>query len=75
MVVFLSDFDDTFTCPDDRDESWSDDWPLTGKTVMCVFTSLKLLHKIWILYLILLLTATLCLSVAHRLSCERAESG
>ena len=64
VVVFLSDFDDTFTCPDDRDESWSDDWPLTGKTVMCVFTSLRLLHKIWILYLILLLTATLCLCVA-----------
>ena len=64
VVVFLSDFDDTFTCPDDRDESWSDDWPLTGKTVMCVFTSLRLLHNIWILYLILLLTATLCLCVA-----------
>ena len=62
-VLFFGDFNETFTCPEDREESLGDDWPLTGKTVMCVFTSLRLLHKIWIIYLVLLLTTILCLGV------------
>ena len=64
VVGFFRDFNETFTCPEDREERLSDSWPLTGETVTCVFTSLRLLHKIWLIYLILLSTAILCLLVA-----------
>ena len=63
LVWFFGDFDETF-CPEDREESFGGDWPLTGKTATCVFTSLRLLHKIWIIYLVLLLTTILFLFVA-----------
>ena len=61
IVLSFRDFNDSFTCPGDREETFSDDWPLTGERVKCVFTSLRLLHKIWLIYLVLLVIAILCL--------------
>jgi hypothetical protein len=66
LLVFASfrDFNDSFTCPGDSEDTLSDDWPLTGQSVKCVFMSLRLLHKIWFMYLILLVIATICLTVS-----------
>ena len=64
VVGFFRDFNETFTCPEDREERLSGSWPLTGETVTCVFTSLRLLHKIWLTYLVLLSITILCLLVA-----------
>lgn len=61
VVVFLyyTDFSETFTCPSGSiDESY---WPLPGHQVRCVFTSLRLLSQINVLYLILLATTIICL--------------
>ena len=63
-IVSFGDFNETFTCPANEGESLSYDWPLTGESVTCVFTSLRLLHKIWLIYLVLLLVAILCLMLA-----------
>ena len=66
VLVLLSfgDFNETFACPANGGETQSFDWPLTGESVVCVFTSLRLLHKIWLIYLVLLFVAILCLSLA-----------
>ena len=57
VVWQFRDFDDTFRCPTEWRDTQQDDWPLPSEHVMCVFTSLRLLHKIWIIYLVLLGTA------------------
>ena len=66
LLVFASfrDFNDSFSCPSNSEDTMSDDWPLTGERVKCVFTSLRLLQKIWFMYLILLIIATICLTVS-----------
>ena len=62
VVVFFifSDFGETFTCPRDSDQVQSEDWPLST-SIKCVFTSLRLLHKIWLIYIVLLQLAAVCL--------------
>ena len=65
LVVWLfRDFDDTFRCPTEKRETQQEDWPLPSEQVVCVFTSLRLLHKIWIIYLVLLGTAIVFLILA-----------
>lgn len=65
IVIWLfTDFNDTFYCPSELSNTFRPDWPLPNQQVMCVFTSLRLLHKIWIIYLVLLGTAIICLFVA-----------
>ena len=65
LVLWLfTDFDDTFRCPKKERDTQKEDWPLPNEHVVCVFTSLRLLHKIWIIYLVLLAVAILCLIVA-----------
>ena len=59
VFIYYADFKETFTCPSsDIDESY---WPLPGYHVRCVFTSLRLLGQIYLVYLILLATAIVCL--------------
>ena len=58
------DFNETFPCPASEAERTSYEWPLAGESVTCVFTSLRLLHNIWLIYLTLLLVAILCLTLA-----------
>ena len=63
-LLSFGDFDETFPCPANEGENMRYDWPLTGENVTCVFTSLRLLHKIWLIYLALLLVAILFLTFA-----------
>ena len=60
VVLIVSDFDENFTCPRDSDQVQSENWPLST-SIKCVFTSLRLLHKIWWIYIVLLQLAVLCL--------------
>ena len=60
VVVIFRDFSETFTCPHDSDQVQSKEWPLSN-TAQCVFTSLRLLHKIWWIYIVLLQLAAVCL--------------
>ena len=64
VMLRFRDFDETFTCPANDDKTLNYDWPLTGETVICVFTSLRLLHNIWLIYLVLLLVSIICLTLA-----------
>ena len=64
VLLYFRNFDETFTCPANEAERTGYDWPLTGESVTCVFTSLRLLHNIWLIYLILLIVAILCLTLA-----------
>ena len=62
VIVFFifSNFGETFMCPRDSDQVQSEDWPLST-SIKCVFTSLRLLHKIWLIYIVLLQLAAVCL--------------
>ena len=62
VLLYFRDFNETFTCPSSKAEVTG--WPLTGQTVTCVFTSLRLLYHIRLLYLTLLLLTIICLSLA-----------
>ena len=64
VVVGFRDFNDSFTCPGDMEDTLRDDWPLTGERVKCVFTSLRLLQKVWFVYLILLVAALICITLS-----------
>ena len=61
MLWQFSDFEESFSCPSDLTDTENTKWPLAGRQVMCVFTSLRLLGRINTLYLILLVLAIVCL--------------
>ena len=56
LVVFTLDEQNvSFQCPASEHDTRGDSWPLPDReTVMCVFSSIYLLQRIWIVYLFLL---------------------
>ena len=64
VLLKFNEFDETFPCPRCDNETLNIDWPLPGETVMCVFTPLHQLRFIWLIYLILVVVATVCLTFA-----------
>ena len=60
-IIFFcyTDFKETFTCPSSSIEPGF--WPFPDQEVHCVFTSLRLLGQINVLYLVLLSTTIICL--------------
>ena len=54
----------TFECPNNPKETHGRNWPLPDNThVVCVYSSLSLLHKIWGFYLFLLTVVSLSLII------------
>ena len=60
----FNDYREVFPCPANDNELESEYWPLQNQTVRCVFTSLRLLGSINVVYLVLLALAIVCLFVA-----------
>ena len=61
VLRYLNDYREVFPCPANDNDLESEYWPLQNQTVRCVFTSLRLLGQINVVYLVLLAATFICL--------------
>lgn len=64
LLFELDEQNVTFQCPQSESEAKGDSWPLPDReTVICIFSPLNLLQKLWVVYIFLLALAVFFMTV------------